>query len=123
MLSFNALIYRRGSERWAEIDVKNERKKRLRMGSREVDGSGERTLAVNTDGIIICVSIVHEKASQRWGGDGGKKESGSRASGRTTSGGVSHSVFVTFSGFLFVSGGITQAVGELSDGNRDINLP
>lgn len=23
-------------------------------------------LAVNTDGIIICISIVHEKASQRW---------------------------------------------------------
>lgn len=55
----------------------------------------------------------------------GKKESGSRASGRTTSGVVAHSLLllVTFFGFLFVSGGITQAVGELSDGNTDINLP
>lgn len=28
-----------------------------------------------------------------------------------------------FSGFLFVSGGISRAVGELSEGNTDINLP
>lgn len=81
-------------------------------------------LAVNTDGIIICVSVVCEKASQHWeGGAGRGKESGSTASGRMTSGTISHSSLVTFFGFLFVSGGIARAVGELSDGNTDINLP
>lgn len=57
-------------------------------------------------------------------GERREKESGSQALGRTTSG-SGRSLFPrhVFFGFLFVSGGITRAVGELSEGNTDINLP
>lgn len=46
--------------------VKNEtvfKSKHGQQRGRRQHGEG---LTVNTDGIIICVSIVHEKASQRW---------------------------------------------------------
>ena len=42
---------------------------------------------------------------------------------KTTSGVVSPSFLITFFRFLFVSWGIIQAMGELSKGNTDINLP
>lgn len=48
------------------------------MGSREVDGSGGKGLAVNTDGMIICVSIVHEKDSRHWCGEEEKKKKENR---------------------------------------------
>lgn len=36
------------------------------MGSGEADGERGEGLVGNTDGIIIRVSIVHEKDSRRW---------------------------------------------------------
>lgn len=77
---------------------------------------------MNTDGMISCfdctsqlVSIGLEKKKE--------KRDESYALGKITSGTGLHSFLITFFGFLFVSGGITQAVGELSEGNTDINLP
>lgn len=59
------------------------------MGSRE-------SSAVNTDGMIIFIFIVHEGASQPCLNRKRTEENGSWASGTMTSGTIVHSSFVTF---------------------------
>lgn len=55
-------------------------------------------LVGNTDRIIICVSIVHEKDSAGSGRRIRRKESGSQAAAGTASGAVAHSFLLTFFG-------------------------
>ena len=90
------------------------------MGSGEVDGSREKGLAVNTDGIIIWDSIVQWKTSRRWFWKEKKERSFSGEDniwrGRSLS--PPHVLWD-----LFVSGGFAQAMGESCEGNTDINLP
>lgn len=89
------------------------------MGSRD-------SLALNTDGIIIFILIVHEEASQaglKRREEKKKKKMGAELQGRWH---LAQSCTIPSSRFfeiLFVSGGIAQSVGELSEGNKDINLP
>lgn len=55
-------------------NVKNETEETATHGQQRGRRQRGEGLAVNTDGIIICVSIVHEKRSQHWSGQEKKTE-------------------------------------------------
>lgn len=77
---------------------------------------------MNTDGMISCFDCTSQLVSIGLEMKKEKRDE-SYALGKITSGTGLHSFLITFFWFLFVSGGITQAAGELSEGNTDINLP
>lgn len=95
------------------------------MGSTEADGSEERVWLGILNRIIICFDCEWKKYIQRWFREEENKEKRKwEASFSWDSIWCGLSLYpLVFWGFLFVSGGITQTMGELSDGNTDINLP